>query len=244
MNLPIIPSGFIGADAFLGLAATNRVVWFSGRYGGGKTTGGMWLAAWLIASGRADKMLSNIPSPMRQNPIKTPVENAVIFLDESWIFLETWRAVKGYAGFVRKFNHYLILPSVFPPHLRLRSLSCQRVFNAMVIGFPLWVYQYNLTSGVNRERGYFGIGQPHKIFNFLDTKYIPADDGGIVDALNETLRERTGKRAEVKQTGKEEGGLAENQDLVNELVGTLADTAEQTARAEQTIQRIRKRLGR
>lgn len=117
---------FFAANDFLEIFSAFRVVKISGRYGGGKTALGVMLGAWLQASGKVDRFVSNVPNVF-SSPIVTPLFNSAIMLDESWQYLETREDVLAYAAFLRKFNHYLILPTVFPIHSRLNFFSVQRL---------------------------------------------------------------------------------------------------------------------
>jgi len=146
-------SGFLFADAFLRMVANHRVVWLSGRFGGGKTSLAVWIAAWLVRNRYAARLVSNIPIVGRVDPPPVPINDSVILLDESWMYVDSWSDVKAYAAFLRKANLYLLLPSVWPPHSRLRILECHRVFNGVAIGLPFWVYRWSLGMASISEKG-------------------------------------------------------------------------------------------
>ena len=184
---------FLGANEFLEILSAFRVCKISGRYGGGKTALAVMLASWLLASGKVNTIVSNVPTVFN-SPVVTPLYNAAIILDESWQYLESRQDVLSYAAFLRKFNHFLILPTVFPIHRRLDFLDVQRVFNAYSVGFPLWVYRWALSMGKVREVGYFSVWKPTAVFGLFDTEYVPGDDGGISDALVGTSEKRGFKK--------------------------------------------------
>ena len=184
---------FINANEFLEIFSAFRVAKISGRYGGGKTALAVLLSAWLLSTGKVEILVSNVPTVFN-TPAVSPLFNAAIILDESWQYLETRQDVLAYAAFLRKFNHYLILPTVFPIHRRLDFLDVQRIWNGYAFGLPVWVYRWALSSGKVREVGYFGVWHPTAVFGLYDTEYVPGDDGGISDALMSTSVSRGFKK--------------------------------------------------
>ena len=179
---------FVGAGQFLHMVAAYRTLWIYGRLGGGKTTLAVWISAWLVAMGYADYTISNGAMTFATKPL-VPLKDTVILLDEAWLYIEDWSSVKSYASFLRKNNLFLIMPSVFEVHHRLRKLTVHRFFNAMVAGVPLWVYRWDLASGSIKERGYFGVWAPLRATSHFDSEEYQSidDDGGISDAINRTF---------------------------------------------------------
>ena len=218
----MLASGFLMADAFLRMVANYRVVWLSGRFGGGKTSLAVWLAAWLVKNSYARQLVSNIPIIGRSHPPPVPVNNSVILLDESWMYVDSWTDVKAYAAFLRKANLYLLLPSVWPPHHRLRMLECHRVFNGFVLGLPFWVYRWSLSMASIAEKGYFMLWNPQRCFNLYDTEYIPRDDGGIMFAISSSIGElpKDGRR-QVRQTETPTGLIEENTRRIEDVAESI-----------------------
>lgn len=217
---------FLWADSFLRLLAAYRVVWLSGRFGGGKTALAVWLSAWLVANKYAAHIVSNLPVEGRTDPCPVPLKDSAILLDEAWMYVDTWNDVKSYAAFLRKMNLFLLMPSVWPPHPRLRILEVHRVFNGRVIGLPFWVYRWSLSMASIGEKGYFLLAWPERCFGFYDTEYIPKDDGGIVDAMSRTIGDlpdgerRNRPRRKVAKAGAGAGSG------VDEVARRLDDAAE------------------
>lgn len=177
----------IGGSLFWQTFLGFRVCWLRGRYGGGKTALAVVMLAKLLAERHVEKVVSNIPMTFSLPP-SMPLLNAGILLDEAWIYLEGRRDVYDYAAFVRKFNHYLLLPSVFPVHNRLSFFFVQRVFNAYTLGLPFWVYEWGIRDKVVKEKGYFVLWRPSSVFGHYRTDFVPGDDGGISDAIVSTAK--------------------------------------------------------
>lgn len=222
-------AGFLMADAFLRMVANYRVVWLSGRFGGGKTSLAVWLAAWLVKNGYARRLVSNIPIVGRTDPPPVPINDSAVLLDESWMYVDSWEDVKAYAAFLRKANLYLLLPSVWAPHSRLRILECHRVFNGAVLGLPFWVYRWSLGMASISEKGYFMLWRPEKCFGLYDTEYIPKDDGGIMAAIAASIGELPNGHRQIRQA-KASGG------------GSLGVIEENARRIEDATEQIERRL--
>lgn len=178
---------FIGGSIFWETFCAFRVCWFRGRFGGGKTLLSVLMAARLLAENRVQSVVSNIPLTFASSPT-VPLKSSAIILDESWIFIETRKDVMDYAAFVRKFNHYLLLPSVFPVHNRLSFFYVQRVFNGYTVGVPCWFYRWGLRDKDVKEYGYFGLWNPKAAYFHYPTEAVGGDDGGISDALAATAK--------------------------------------------------------
>lgn len=180
----VLPRGFVASDEFLQILQAYRTLWLKGRFGGGKTSMAFILAAWLRAQGFVETIHSNVKSPL-VTPVTVPLHDAALVLDEAWQILTTNKSVQDYAGFVRHLNLYPLMPSVYPPHARLRMLSCQRTINWQIAGIPMWQYQWQLGSGAIKERGKFFFFYPQIIFR-LYAQGIIGGDGGIAAALGGT----------------------------------------------------------
>ncbi|PJF32187.1 MAG: hypothetical protein CUN51_00735 [Candidatus Thermofonsia Clade 1 bacterium] len=232
-------AGFLLADAFLRMVANYRVVWLSGRFGGGKTSLAVWIAAWLVKNSYARRVVSNIPITGRVDPPPVPINDSVILLDESWMYVDSWNDVKAYAAFLRKANLYLLLPSVWAPHSRLRILECHRVFNGYVLSLPFWVYRWSLGMASISEKGYFALWMPHLVFGMYDTEYIPKDDGGIVDAIAASIGELpSGRSRSARQTA---SASSSESSLVEEYARRIDDAADTIERRLRYLNAVGRR---
>jgi hypothetical protein len=232
-----------------------RVLWLTGRYGAGKTSLAFLCGAKLLAEGYAENVVSNIPCSFASS-VDSLSRPAAIVLDESWIYVEGRSDVYAYAGFVRKFNHYLLLPSVFPIHARLSYFSVQRVFNAYTLGIPVWWYRWNLRSKDVKENGYFGILNPKSIFGHYPTDFVAGDDGGISDELAEiskragykgTRREQKVRSVSVAFDEQESSDSADDlqsvADEIEDSANQFTEAAEDMEKVQKAFQRIKRRIG-
>jgi len=177
----------VGSSVFAGLIEVYRVVWFEGRYGGGKTAAAVRFAYDLLEKGFVKHLVSNIPvvfesDPWDIEPVITDTEyrlDTVILLDEGGLFLETGKDVKGFLAFLRKMNIVLLIPSVEPPATTIRKLSVTRRFNGYKIAIPAWVYRYTLSTGGYKDTERFYWLNPTEVFGLYDTDAKPVDDAGI-----------------------------------------------------------------
>lgn len=179
-------TSIIGPD-FLNLLLNFRICWLAGRFGGGKTALASILAAWLWWRGYVGDVVANYPLRFANPRPRPPLKDCALIVDEAWQFARDSAAIQRYGAFLRKLNNYLILPSVFPLSARLQSFWVERVFNAYVLGIPAWVWRWNLTRPSYRERGYFLVIAPHRVFELYDSYALTADDGMIAALLAATF---------------------------------------------------------
>lgn len=158
-----------------------RIVWIQGSYGGGKTLLAYQLAHELYKTGRYRYVLANSNSVWTDNPEKVVLRDnsfvdAIVILDEGGLFMRMSRDAEKFMIGLRKLNITILCPSVQPPSTRVKFLQMQRVFNFQVLGLPLWLYQFRLNLGAEREKSHFGIYKPSEIFGIYDTLDYPVDD--------------------------------------------------------------------
>ena len=150
---------------------------------------GFALAHWLVYDGWVDRVFSNIRSSLVE-PVVAPIVDSAVIFDESWLKLNArqWSTNDSttYGAFLRKINTYMIFPSRIVIDKQFREFWCQRTFNGMPFGVPLWVYEWRLESGMTRERGRFALWRPERYFGLYDTVSRPRGDGGIAEGLKLT----------------------------------------------------------
>lgn len=158
-----------------------RVAWLMGSYGGGKTLMAFQLAYELYLTGRYRYILSNCNSAWTDSPANVILRDgsfvdAICILDEAGLFMRMSADADQFLLGLRKLNITILCPSVLPPSSRIKTLQVQRIINGNAFGFPLWIYQYRLSLGTEREKFNFGLWKPSNTFGIYDTLDYPVDD--------------------------------------------------------------------
>jgi len=127
------------------------------------------------------------PEPPDAAGWRPGLANVAIVFDEAWILLDAreWKSQIGrtIGAYLRKYNLYLILPSVFPVDVRFRQFYVQRVLNLAVFGVPAWIYKWRLECGLIDDGGAFAMLRPSSLYGTYDHLATPSDDAGITDAM-------------------------------------------------------------
>lgn len=250
---------WIGSDAFLGTVREVRTLWISGIYGTGKTLTSVAIAGWLLSNGWADSFISNIPVNGQDAP-KVPMENCVVLLDEAHLFLPDWESVKAYSAFLRKVNMRILMPSIYPPHGKLRILEMQRVFNGYrILGMltPFWVYRWRVNAGMFSEKGSAILYAPHDLFGAYDTEAVLDEnaDENILDCVTKTIAQKSSKslaeiqpvrvvkNAKTNARPKTSASKAER-DSATEAANTFRDAANSITDGAQSIADSAERISR
>lgn len=176
-----------------------RMLWLSGRFGGGKTSLAIMIAIALCSKGYARYIASNVPlfvgREVRRVDLKRlrelgpdgkpVVQHTVIILDEAWQHLgeRKGHAADDWLAYMRKANCYLLMPSVLPLAKVVQQLVCARFFNGLVFGIPLWLYWWRLGKGkgVDGDKGRFWWWHPQQVFGYYDHSGVPLEDYIIYD---------------------------------------------------------------
>lgn len=254
---------FLGGDLFWSMLLAYKTVWFMGRYGAGKTSLAVMCAARLLQEKRVEKIVSNIPMSF-STLIKPPTydENgdvkfesvekllhAGILLDEAWMYVDDRQATMDYAGFIRKFDHYLLMPSVFPVNARLSYFYVQRIFNGYSLGLPMWFYRWNINNKGIKENGTFAILNPHAVFGHYPTDFVPGDDGYISDTLvgtavqsgfKGTRKQQKNKMLKGKKQVDENTSIFEELENMEDISNQVTETTEDLHRIARVLHRTRK----
>lgn len=254
-------TAFIWGDDFLITLQNYRMLALTGRVGGGKTSLAVILAGWLVANGYADMIVSDIQINGDTWPPPIPLKKAAIVLDETWRLIKNTNDVLTYAAYLRKLKNFLIMPSAQDPHSKVMFFECWRVFNCYILGIPAWIYSWKVNKKTISERGMFIVWQPDHVFGMYDTEEIQKDDGGIREALSETVRleqerfkrvqpiihpdfDQVAKRAdfpeEVRQAKKvrkvkKVSGIDKVIDKLDEVSGEMADAASATRESAEKV---------
>lgn len=170
-------------DMFEEMVSRYRMLWLSGRYGGGKTSLAVYLAARFCQEGWTQYICSNTPLRLEEVARLDPrdvhdVVDAVILMDESWRYVGegSERHVRDWMAYMRKRNQVLLMPSVMNVARQLRMLRIERRFNGLVFGIPCWWYTWFLNSAVGKEKQHWFWWRPTRVFNLYDHSLPEMDD--------------------------------------------------------------------
>ena len=186
---------FVGAPFELTFRA-YKFLWLRGRTGGGKTSLAFALALSLLRDGLVKRIYSNIPSVGDFPEWGKDGLNSAYVIDEGGLFMKSSKQFQTVAGALRKAGNYVIISSVIPPAREFATLSVERKMNlSTVIGYPIWVYEYELSSGSTRDKGTFAWLNPQSVWGLYDTDFYPSDDGGIEEFLLDEITSKLSKKA-------------------------------------------------
>jgi hypothetical protein len=188
---------FFNAESFLEALLAYRLVWIRGRLGGGKTALAFALAKWLYETrgkdGRrlVDGVFTNVPSDPDYIPRLDRCYRACVILDEGWAHGADARDSRfkysGYGAYARKLDCFWIQSSKNEIDKRMTDVICRRRGDIWMI--KAWLYTW---SDGEDSRGWFLWRRYYEVFGRYLTKFIPADDGGILESQQYEIAARAG----------------------------------------------------
>ena len=174
----------------LSLIKLKRQLFAGGRKGNGKTLFCAYLLLRLYAEGFIDRITANVTG-IGGNFAEVPLFRSGLWLDEGQRFANSYEVAAEISAFSRKLQNVVIISGVLAPHPTLTKLTCHRLINAYVFGFPLWVIKVQQqVDGLSKadRPGWYVLANPDKLYDSIDTLGIPQDDGGILEALKVTAQ--------------------------------------------------------
>jgi len=182
---------FWNIQEFLDIYSLNRIAWFRGRQGGGKTSFSVRLGYELMERGLVSNMCSNIPNVFNTAASMLPYETGILdtyfVLDEGGVLLKYSKDAEGYIFGMRKTNTYIVVPSFLRPSTKICFLTVQYVFGLTRVGLPVKVFKWRLSDGDQRETGYFQWWFPQEIHGMYSSRFVPLGDAGIREAISRAL---------------------------------------------------------
>lgn len=180
---------FLFASEFLENIVAWRSAWIAGRLGGGKTLLAVAIAKWLIDHKLAQGAWTNFPCSL---PRADSIANCVFILDESWQFIDA-RLSRSmytlYGAWARKIGSFWLFPSIYPPDVRVRSVTVARALELIISPIPAWLYDYTTLAtdrkGQPEKHSFLLLPEPY--FGLYDTTWIPTDDAGISAAIRKLV---------------------------------------------------------
>lgn len=120
--------------------------------------------------------------------------DTVFVLDEAWGVLGVGNdmTAKAFLAYLRKFNQYVIAPSVRPVHKELTYYQIARSWNARAaLGIPVWLYRLEADGVVSSF--WF---RDFRVFHWYNTSYVPAGTFFVYERRNvsvETIKRERDK---------------------------------------------------
>jgi hypothetical protein len=183
---------FINGGEFLENFIIWRLLALEGRLGGGKTLMSVALAKYLYDNKLVRGVFANFPIDEEYIPYVPSCINTCVILDEGWAFADargSARGFKGYGAFFRKLGSYFISPSVYRVDKRMRPVACARRYDLWL--FNTWMYDW---FDVTHSKGWFLFRGYESLFNRYDHRFVPADDGGILEVMTDEVKSLAGSR--------------------------------------------------
>jgi hypothetical protein len=234
--------GLINAGTFLATVQNYRLLWISGKFGGGKTSlafymaGKTWLSRGyrLITNSRcvwADKF-EDINFLDEFGHLK-----AVVVLDEGGLEFKASKQVEEIAAYARKMDCIYIIPSFWPPVKAAQVVTCQPVFGFASIGFPLTVYKWKVELGGFKDGGTFYWYNPSEIWGV----YSSQDPGDIAEDIVEFLAKKAEEFRELHgRSGKRLSALGVSEaDLIRDAASEFREAADALSVAQRESRRRR-----
>jgi hypothetical protein len=189
----------INAEVFLATVVSYRLVWISGRFGGGKTS-----LAYRIAQEYLEKdyrLITNNKSVWADPVDSVQLDDnnhlkAVVILDEGGLWFKSSKQIEMVASYAAKMDCIYLLPSFWPPTRAAQVLVVQPVFNFKAAGIPAIFYKWRVKIGSFEDKGWFVWWRPSEIYGIY-SRQDPGDTGAeivefLINRTNE-FRQRYGR---------------------------------------------------
>lgn len=168
----------LGAERFIGMLETYRILHIDGRFGGGKTS--LAVRIFVHFADKGYRLVTNTACVLADKlenlkPDEAGMLKAVCLLDEGGNYFGDREDAKELVSYAAKLDLIYILPSFEPPHRRLKVLTVQPVRNWFSIGLPLIEYNYRLKSGMAEDKGKFLWLFPQEVYG-LYSRQDPGED--------------------------------------------------------------------
>jgi hypothetical protein len=233
--------GLVNSEVAIATVQSYRLVWISGRFGGGKTSLAFKLAEHFLKYGYRLVTNSRCVWADDINNIQLDEDNhlkAVVVLDEGGLWFKSSKQIEMIASYAAKMDVIYLLPSFWPPTRSAQVLVIQPIFNLMAAGVPSIFYRWRVKIGSFDDKGWFLWNFPEEIYGIY-SRQDPGDSGAeivefLIERTNE-YRERHGRKDEFSEM---ESGISETERFADS-VETLAQAADVFASIP-----IRKRRGR
>lgn len=228
--------GLIGADMILQAIQAYRLVWISGRFGGGKTSIAYMFAKQFLERGY--RLITNNhciwADDMKETQLLQDTNHlhAVIILDEGGQYFKASKQIEMIASYAAKMDCIYLIPSFFPPVRTAQVVTIQPLWNIRGTGVPLTIYRWSVKIGNFSDKGHFAWLFPEEVYGV----YSRQDPGTRGDEVVSFLIQRSEEFREAYGRAQgEAGGEHPIFTLETTPEDLLADAAANFAEAADTM---------
>lgn len=223
----------VNADILLQAIQSYRLVWLSGRFSGGKTSGAYRIAQEFLEQGYrlitnnmcvwADKF-EKVQLLDESNHLKS-----VVILDEGGQYFKSSKQIEMIASYAAKMDCIYLIPSFFPPTRTAQVIIIQPVFNLKAAGLPVIVYRWRVKVGSFEDKGNFFWINPQEIYGVY-SRQDPGDNASqIIEFLLQRTQEFRSRYGRGEDRIPELEGIDQEAEAFAEAVAGLESAAEQIA---------------
>lgn len=178
----------IGASDLIANIEGYRMVWFSGRTGGHKTSLAYYLAKPYLEKGW--KLITNNKNMWGDDLEKCTLDengmlNAIVILDEAGLYFKTEAQIQTIASYLAKMNLIVMMPSRWPVARSAQVITIQPLYNLKATGLPVVVYRWSIKMSSFTDKGHFLWVYPNEIYGIYSRQDPGRDPEEIVDFLAE-----------------------------------------------------------
>lgn len=185
----------INGDEIYNVIQAYRLVWISGRFGGGKTSLAFYLSKyWLDKGYRLVTNGASVWSDELDN-VRLDSENklhCVFLLDEGGLDFKANRQIEAIASYARKMDCIYLIPSYSEPCRPARVVTIQAVFTLQSIGLPIIFYKWRVLLAEQKTGGMFAWMFPSEVYGVYSTLDPGAECseiiGWAIERKNEFLK--------------------------------------------------------
>lgn len=234
----------IGGGNVLPIVGDYRLVWISGRYGGGKTLLAMEIAESFLKRGY--RLLTNIPCAWADDWDSVQLQDdgrlrAVVIMDEAGLVLKYTEQLEAMCAYSRKMDCIYLFPSFMPPVRFAQVVDLHSMFSLAHVLLPITFWSCRIRLGSFRETTSFATSKASLYYGVYSTQGTDRGTEDLIELLATRTEEfRKRNEAKHKYTGSQKRDGVRKVALRprDEAASALRDSAGAMEEAADTIASI------